>query len=515
MQMFKKMEEKLDSIQKTVMEKRVHKEDSEQHGSLQADLKKVNTKIKVIETKAATASEMSSVRKQVVHNRFMTKVQGGSLQRMQDMLEEVVVRMDNIELNANKKMITLTNLEVSSEKDIGFGQLRTFFENSFGFAPEMEEYFLIGASYPATVVIALFHFQEKKWILENKALLKNYRTNNRTHFISEYVPVGINEKRRRNREIAAMFPEQSVGYQRGKLQIDDKYYQPPITPPAPEDIISLSLEQLDKILSINIPNGDMFLKDGNEFTGYTLAVNNVQQIRDAYLKLRLIHPRARHIICAYILKNIDTPENKNFCDDDEISAGRILLDILQNNQMENRVIFVIRYFGENKIGQDRFKCIRQAAESVLEQNSYNSITGQEQKLRQDEYPSNRRGRGRTQRRPFFPHGQSANRASYSTYQRFRGPDYGRYTTSKRTLARGSYRDAASYSNRRRNGPLNYNKGQRYIGMANRPGANTQVKRRCTSSRQSEQTEEEGQDEYRFSLPGSVDSSLPSSAPLQS
>ena len=365
MAMFKKMEEKIDSL-------------TEYEGK--KDIAKINTRISAFERKAAAASEVSALKKQLTHYKFLTRIQGGTIQRLNDMIDEMSTRMDNLELNVNKKMVTLTNFPVQDfkDKDREIEQIGTFFNQNFGFVPEIDDYFLIGTGSPPTIVISFVHLQEKRFIMQNKTMLKGVTTEGKSHFINEYVPVATNEKRRKERETAACFPEDAVSYKYGKIQIHGRYYVAPVQPPAPEKIVDLSLQQLDQLLAVNIANGDTFAKDDNKFTGYTLAVADHQQINDAYLKLRVLHPRARHIVCAYMLENVEHPDMRGFCDDGEVSAGRTLLNLLQQNNMEKRAVFVVRYFGQNKIGNDRYTCLRSAAISALENHSFNNILKVEQ-----------------------------------------------------------------------------------------------------------------------------------------
>ena len=331
-----------------------------------ASMEKIETKIDAVEKKSATVGEVSSLKKELIHQKFLNRVQGGSIQRLNDIIQELTGRLDNIELNNNKRSITLTNLPVDKESDLAIAQVKTFFSETIGISPDIEDIFFIGNAEPQTMVITFQSLQEKKYVMQNKTSLKGYTTGGKPHFLNEYLPTAINEKRRRDREISSMFPQDAVTFNRGKMQIQGVYYKPKVTPPAHDEMINLSLAELDRVLAITIPNGDMFVKDNNEFTDYTIPVENIQQIKDAYLKLRILHPRARHIMCGYVIDNIDDPDNKNFCDDDEIGGGRILLETLELNNITNRVLFVIRYYGDNKIGQDRFTCIRNAAISAIQ-----------------------------------------------------------------------------------------------------------------------------------------------------
>ena len=274
---------------------------------------------------------------------------------------------------------------------------------------------------------------------------------------------------------------------------------PAVKPPLPEQIIDLSMEEIDKLLQTQLTSGDKFARDGNVFWGYTLPVNNIQQINQAYLKLRILHPRARHIICAYILENVQDPEQMNFCDDGEIAAGRILLKLLQENNMQKRAIFALRYFGENKIGNERFSCIQSAVESALRKGPQNCYTGCEQQVTTNT--------GDRQRQLNSLRGMQ----QMKTTNRGR-PNYkGRGNTVRgaspygQTTRRGSYRDAASASNRR----YNYRRGVRFPRSYGRSHYNIRSreqeynstsKKRCVSA-------SDEQDQFHFSDPHSVHSNF--------
>ena len=425
-----------------------------------SDFRRIDTKVNALERHAAPMSEVNAIKKELEHYKLLTKVQGGTLQRMNDMMDEISGRLDNIELNSNKRMITLSNLPLDEDKDLATSEIQQFLMDSLGIYPEIENFFKIGSAMPPTIVITLAHLQEKQWIMKNKAALKGIKTGGKQHYIQEYLPVSINEKRRREREIKNMYAESETGYRRGKLTIRGQYYKPVIVPPVPEDVVCLSMTQLDNVLMQNIANGNKFVVEGNEFLGFAAKINSHQQIKDMYLKLRIIHPKARHIMCAYIMdKNINDPENKNFCDDGEIAAGRQLLELLEINQLENTVLFVIRYFGDNKIGQNRFACINKAAVSALEKSGYIEVNSANVEMqmnqpqqRQAELNAirgryNNRGRGTT-RRPYYPargirpsYKTALTRLPYRTSSRSNTRRYSRGSTPYR----GSYTRGRAHS----------------------------------------------------------------------
>ena len=95
-----------------------------------------------------------------------------------------------------------------------------------------------------------------------------------------------------------------------------------------------------------------------------MAAGSYTHVEEAYLKIRLLHPAAKHVVCAYFLEGTEPHYDQDFCDDGEHGTGKHLLSWLQDNQLNARAIFVVRYYSQ-KIGPDCFKMFTQAAESAL------------------------------------------------------------------------------------------------------------------------------------------------------
>ena len=107
--MFKRIEERLTKIENSGA--------AEDQQKLDRKIAKINTRMTVYEEKAATHSEVSGLSKEVQRLRYLNKIQTGTIQRMSDVIEDLMMRMDNIELTQNKKMLTLSNFPVSNEKE--------------------------------------------------------------------------------------------------------------------------------------------------------------------------------------------------------------------------------------------------------------------------------------------------------------------------------------------------------------------------------------------------------------
>ena len=71
---------------------------------------------------------------------------------------------------------------------------------------------------------------------------------------------------------------------------------------------------------------------------------------------------------------------KDFCDDDELGAGRILLQLLIDNKIECKAIFVARKYGGTKMGASRFHCYQKAAIAAIQKRPFNQLLKVEQHI---------------------------------------------------------------------------------------------------------------------------------------
>ena len=237
MTMFKKLEEKIEAIE-------VKQHDSARESEASEQVRKLDTRINAIQSKAAAQSDITGIQKELQHYRMMTKVQGGLIQRMSDSIAEMSNRLDSLEITVNKKSITVTNLLIDNRKYIGLKQISDFFNDTLGFRPPIKDYFTVGQGFPPLLVVIFERFQDKQWVMQNKSDLKGILTDGKPHYINEYLPVAINEKRRKEKEVKSMLQEQcELSYERGKLKVDGAYYFDAVLPPKPEAIVDLSLQQ--------------------------------------------------------------------------------------------------------------------------------------------------------------------------------------------------------------------------------------------------------------------------------
>ena len=119
-------------------------------------------------------------------------------------------------------------------------------------------------------------------------------------------------------------------------------------------------------------------KDRSTFTAYIAAVNDYKNIQRAYIKMKLLHPAAKHILCIYRIPGNRVYECEDYCDDNDHSCGKSVLWWMQRNKISCRMFFVVRNYGGKKLGASRHQCYIEAAERALENNPINAINGEHQ-----------------------------------------------------------------------------------------------------------------------------------------
>ncbi len=85
----------------------------------------------------------------------------------------------------------------------------------------------------------------------------------------------------------------------------------------------------------------------SKFIAYYYEVETKEEVKKLWESLKKEHKKARHIPYAYILTN-----TAGKSDDKEPSgtSASPIYQVLERNNLTNKVIFVVRYFGGTKLG---------------------------------------------------------------------------------------------------------------------------------------------------------------------
>ena len=331
-------------------------------------------------------SEISKLKEELRHFKFRNRTLTDVVDAMHTEIADLKTRIEGIELNSAKYALSISNLEIDDTKREGILQLKNFIADFLGLNITVEDFYKLGSSKSRLIVFFLQTMQQKRDILRFKKLLKDERNRfGMKYYINDYVPAATQEKRRKERELVQQCKAESLSteYVKGKLTIQGSPFKQKVVPPSPKDLVDLKPEELKKVLDRKLQQNGRVTQDGSIFEGYTTEVETFQQVRELYIKVRLMQPGARHIICAYWLNDENPHYCHDYCNDGEPGAGRRLMDYMIQCGQKNRVIFISRKYGGVRMGVDRFECYLAAAKTVVKANSWNSVL----KLEQSTEPS--------------------------------------------------------------------------------------------------------------------------------
>ena len=318
------------------------------------------------------------------------KVMGDTIQRMHDVIGDLSKRLENVEINVTKKQLTVTGLVVSTDKSVMIREIEAFLDYELGITVTVEDAYTLGNGMPPQIIFALQTLQDKHLILQNRSLLKGVKNQlEQAYYINDYQPSVTNEKKRKEGEVLKRNnslqekDRKEIEFKKGIKYVDGIIRPKQIREPEPDDILNLSTQDYDKLLNLPVSKPAVITEADSKFIAYTVAADSIETIQTIYIKMRLLHPKARHIVCAYRVQVDEDYEEIEGCDDQEPGAARSIIKMMWDNDIQARAFYVIRYCGHAKLSGKRFECYAHAAKLVLHQHPKNIFLGIEQKINMD------------------------------------------------------------------------------------------------------------------------------------
>ncbi|TPR53537.1 YigZ family protein [Metamycoplasma neophronis] len=88
----------------------------------------------------------------------------------------------------------------------------------------------------------------------------------------------------------------------------------------------------------------------SKFLPFIFDIQDKSDVKKIYAYLKKEYPKAAHYVSAYIYRNEKNVLCGGFDNDGEPCGGRHILNILEIKKIENKAIFVVRFFGGIKLG---------------------------------------------------------------------------------------------------------------------------------------------------------------------
>ena len=306
-----------------------------------------------------------------------TKLLSDIVQREHLIRQDLARRLDSVETNNAKRCAILSGIYIQGKKKDIKQQVVNFLKDALGKRPRVEDAYTLGKQEACTTVIVFESVKEKTEIFQHKGKLQDLE--GRPIYLNDYLPQAINESRRRERAIVKQIetdPQDSTKteYTSKGLKIRTSHYRKKVLAPQPGDVLELEPKELDDILSTKLTVGSKVRMEDSIFMAYGIDVKDYGTIRKAYLKTRLMHAQARHIVCAYVIPRAEKHYCQNFVDDDEHGAGSTILQCMLENDVECKAVYIVHFCGREKLGGDRLQGYLQAMESLFTQHPDNQLT---------------------------------------------------------------------------------------------------------------------------------------------
>ena len=324
------------------------------------------------------------------------------LSRHWDLINEIQDRTDNMEARSMKNNVIISGIEENVDESCT-NKVNSFVANELELGEQLNfkvAHRIGNGKGDRPMVVRLKNQDEKSKIFKNvKSLSKKVNYNDRPYFVNDQLPAKINERKMWEKDIFRRNKKKSVAaqltmsFKKGKLSINGEPYRPKVEVPKLQDILMADEDEKRKWAECKCVAGKEITKGNCHFYGFTRAIGSHYEIRMAYNYLKYKYGNARHIVCAYRLPGI-LPTDEGYEDDDEYGSGRKLLAVMRNAHVVNRVFFVIRFYGGSHIGAMRFQGYREAMESALLHNAFNTVTKMVDTLdskEEDEYENSRPG----------------------------------------------------------------------------------------------------------------------------
>ena len=306
-------------------------------------------KLQEVEKEQKVASkEVRELYDQMEEYRIKNEILTGVVLKMNDEMNEVKNKVRALESNNMKRTVNLTNFFASADKYKAIDQIEKFLKSKLEIEVDIEDLYYIGKQEPKMLIITVETIKQKRQILQNKKKLKGL-TNKKgdEYYIESQQSPETREWQKRQRflmkknEKATGANKMDMKMERNKLIINNEPYRKRVKEPDAKDILTMDTHTIESILVIEMHKGGVVEQDSSTFIGYTISAATVQQVQQAYLKLRLIYADARHIVSAYYLPGMDQHFVQDYCDYKEPGAGVKLLTFLQKQKLSYRAIFVI------------------------------------------------------------------------------------------------------------------------------------------------------------------------------
>ena len=226
-------------------------------------------------------------------------------------------------------------------------------------------------------------------MFQNIDKIKNLQnTRGKKIYIRQFTTQRQIEQRKKSQQVADMMAQEDqvdqaeVSIEGDKIYIGEHQYHKKVQPPDPTHVLRLPLGKLNEIMATQVDRTDAITVDDNVFTPYSMCTTDYKQIENAYMKLRLNHAEAKHIVCAWNIPGPKPFESIDNCDDGDHGMGYMIQKLMMTNSITHRVIFIVRNVGY-KLNDKRAETYIKAAKAAIMKHPMNHLINKTQTVTEE------------------------------------------------------------------------------------------------------------------------------------
>ena len=146
-----------------------------------------------------------------------------------------------------------------------------------------------------------------------------------------------------------------------KFRVVDK-----VSAPSLHATCVLTLPQRNQLKLLSFVESSVKQEKNSKFQAFAISIYGIEQLNNAYLRMRCDHTRASHICLGYKYAEDDTsPPLHGAVHDGEYQADVTLLNLVIKGKMNNYAVFVVRRYGGVHIGNRRLTLIQEVAMEAI------------------------------------------------------------------------------------------------------------------------------------------------------
>ena len=332
-------------------------------------------------TQKSQGDDIRQLKKENKHYKKQVSKLADAVAFQRHVITELCNKTDVHELDKYKPNLIIQGLPEKKEENC-MTEVKEFFKEKLNLVHDIQiKYaYRIGNGKHRPIKVSLVHQTDKGVIYSHAKNLKGKTNRNgKGYKIDDDLPPKLREQKNKsrhfmwkNKKTTAEKIEMSV--KKGKLMVNGKLYESKIKEPSDHLLCRLKEDEVQELLKLDVRKGQEEILDGSMFVGYVADVQSYDDVNAAYEWVRYHNLSARHIVAACIIPGDNVLECADFCDSGEHGAGQKLLNYMEESDLENRAIFVARYYEGKHIGPKRFELIVNAAKSAINHKPFNTTT---------------------------------------------------------------------------------------------------------------------------------------------